>query len=51
VSERVNGTSAQKGYLVPFKVYTMDKMNIVYKTVKPMNVKSRLLSLNIEEMD
>ena len=28
VSERVNGTSAQKGYLVPFKVYTMDNIYV-----------------------
>jgi len=41
-----NGTSAQNGYLLIFKVYTMKRMKINYKTVKPINVRSRLLSQN-----
>jgi len=38
-----NGTSGQKRYLMPFKVYTID-MKIINKKVKPMNLRSRLLS-------
>jgi len=43
VSSFLTAHQHKKGYLVPFKVYTIDK-NKNNKKVKPMNVRPRLLS-------